>query len=979
MHAPSLGVPPVRDRPLVVTVHDVAFLRLPARHDEARRQLPHARPHARAPARDAWSIVPSEFTGRELEREGFARDRIAVVPFGVDPPAPRDPDEIDRAVAQRGRPTAVRPHRRHRRTAQGPRHHRARRRPAAPHPSRPDAGRRRPARVGRGARARSAVRARHRRAAVVDARRALPPRRRVLPRVAVRGVRPPGVEAMARGVPTIAHHRLRARGDRAGRGRPVRPRRRRRAARSRSNACSTTTRCAPSSRAPVSPAPPSSAGARCAEGHRARVRSSADRPRAVFVDSPRARAARRLRRPRPPGRRRRLHDRDRARHVGARRHRPAPPDPARRHRALARDRAGRRPCTRSRRTAARPAWRGSRSPGPRVARRIRPDVWHGPHYTMPLRSTRADGRRDARPHVLRPPRMARAFEGRLLPPHDRRGRAPRRRRSSPGATTRPTGCEARFRSAGRDRRRSTTASTTRASRPRPTSTTRPTTPLLARHGIARPYIAFASTIEPRKDVPVARARVRPHRRRRTPTSSSSSPAATAGVSTRPAPRSRRAASRRASCGPGYVDDATLAALFRRAEVIAYPSLVEGFGMPALEALASGTPLVTTSGSALEEVVGDAALLVPPADADALARALATRARRSRASRPGSAPAGRPRAATFTWERSIDAHVDAYDRAIRHHARRRDRARMKALVTGATGFVGPHLLAHLRGVRRRRRDARRRERRVRHHRPRRGARGVRRAPTRGRVPPRGVVRRRRVVARSRPRACASTSKEPPTCSTPRARAARGASSSSAAPRSTARSTPDRPAARGRAAAADDAVRREQGRGLVPRAAGVARRRARDRPRARVLAHRSGPVRPLRRSRARAAHRRRRARRARDAIPIGARATRCATSPTCATSCARTGSSSSAASRARSTTSAAAPASSIGEIADRLVARRRRPRRLRGRPTRSSDRSRCPASSATRPSSSPRPAGRPQYSLDDTLDAVLADARTRAQGS
>jgi glycosyltransferase involved in cell wall biosynthesis len=89
-------------------------------------------------------------------------------------------------------------------------------------------------------------------------------------------------------------------------------------------------------------------------------------------------------------------------------------------------------------------------------------------------------------------------------------------------------------------------------------------------------------------------------------------------------------------------------------------------MPALEALASGTPLVTTSGSALEEVVGDAALLVPPADPDSLARALATVlddapvAARLRA-------AGPARAATFTWARSIDAHVEAYLRAIGHRA------------------------------------------------------------------------------------------------------------------------------------------------------------------------------------------------------------------------------------------------------------------------------------------------------------------------
>jgi glycosyltransferase involved in cell wall biosynthesis len=190
--------------------------------------------------------------------------------------------------------------------------------------------------------------------------------------------------------------------------------------------------------------------------------------------------------------------------------------------------------------------------------------------------------------------------------------------------------------------------------------------LLARHGIARPYIAFASTIEPRKDVPsLVRAFARI-----APTHPDVQLVVAGGDGwgigeARAAIEASGVATR--ILRPGYVDDATLAALFRRAEVIAYPSLVEGFGMPALEALASGTPLVTTSGSALEEIVGDAALLVPPADVDALAAALArvlddpALAARLRADGP-------PRAATFTWARSIDAHVGAYERAIRHHAR-----------------------------------------------------------------------------------------------------------------------------------------------------------------------------------------------------------------------------------------------------------------------------------------------------------------------
>ncbi|MDQ1384539.1 MAG: hypothetical protein QOG65_1918, partial [Actinomycetota bacterium] len=189
--------------------------------------------------------------------------------------------------------------------------------------------------------------------------------------------------------------------------------------------------------------------------------------------------------------------------------------------------------------------------------------------------------------------------------------------------------------------------------------------LLARHGVTRPYIAFASTIEPRKDVPTlvrAFARI-----------AGAHPELQLVLAGRDGwgVADARAAIEKSGVAtrilrPGYVDNATLAALFRRAEVIAYPSLVEGFGMPALEALASGTPLVTTSGSALEEVVGEAALLVSPADADGLARALTTVlddapvAARLRA-------AGPARAATFTWERSIDAHIEAYRRVLGHRS------------------------------------------------------------------------------------------------------------------------------------------------------------------------------------------------------------------------------------------------------------------------------------------------------------------------
>ncbi|MBV8159290.1 MAG: glycosyltransferase [Acidimicrobiia bacterium] len=109
---------------------------------------------------------------------------------------------------------------------------------------------------------------------------------------------------------------------------------------------------------------------------------------------------------------------------------------------------------------------------------------------------------------------------------------------------------------------------------------------------------------------------------------------------------------------GYVPDDAVPALLRHAAVVAYPSLDEGFGLPALEALACGAPLVTTEGTAMAEVTGDAALLVRPGDTDALSQALETLA--------AGGPAvhrlrrrGPEVAAAYTWERSAGAHADIY--------------------------------------------------------------------------------------------------------------------------------------------------------------------------------------------------------------------------------------------------------------------------------------------------------------------------------
>ena len=69
---------------------------------------------------------------------------------------------------------------------------------------------------------------------------------------------------------------------------------------------------------------------------------------------------------------------------------------------------------------------------------------------------------------------------------------------------------------------------------------------------------------------------------------------------------------------GYVPDKTLAVLYRLATVFVFPSLYEGFGLPPLEAMASGTPVVTSNVSSLPEVVGDAAVLVDPYNAESIA-------------------------------------------------------------------------------------------------------------------------------------------------------------------------------------------------------------------------------------------------------------------------------------------------------------------------------------------------------------------------
>lgn len=104
---------------------------------------------------------------------------------------------------------------------------------------------------------------------------------------------------------------------------------------------------------------------------------------------------------------------------------------------------------------------------------------------------------------------------------------------------------------------------------------------------------------------------------------------------------------------GFVPDRTLAALYRLAAVFAFPSLYEGFGLPPLEAMACGTPVVTSRISSLPEVVGDAAVLVDPHDVEAIADGI-RRVLDDKALAADLVSRGRARARCFSWDRSIQA-------------------------------------------------------------------------------------------------------------------------------------------------------------------------------------------------------------------------------------------------------------------------------------------------------------------------------------
>lgn len=180
---------------------------------------------------------------------------------------------------------------------------------------------------------------------------------------------------------------------------------------------------------------------------------------------------------------------------------------------------------------------------------------------------------------------------------------------------------------------------------------------LASLGVRPPYIAFVGTVEPRKDVPtLVRAfdRMAPGH-----PELSLVLAGVAGWGGKPVEEAIAGAGAQGRIvRTGYVPDEVVPGLLRHAAAVAYPSLEEGFGLPALEALACGAPLVTTTGSAMEEMAAGAAMLVDPGDADGLAGVLDMLVRGD-AGIDARRQRGFAVAARHTWEASGRAHAELY--------------------------------------------------------------------------------------------------------------------------------------------------------------------------------------------------------------------------------------------------------------------------------------------------------------------------------
>jgi glycosyltransferase involved in cell wall biosynthesis len=173
-----------------------------------------------------------------------------------------------------------------------------------------------------------------------------------------------------------------------------------------------------------------------------------------------------------------------------------------------------------------------------------------------------------------------------------------------------------------------------------------------RYGLRSPYVLWTGTVEPRKNLPRLLAAFETLGRDVElvlvgPKGWNEDVRAAPGV--RPL---------------GFVPADDLRALYAGAEVFCFPSLMEGFGFPVLEAMAQGTPVVTSRGTSTEQLARDAGVLVDPRDPGSIAAGI----ERALADDGTLAAAGRARAAEYSWSRTASLVLEAYEAVRSRRAR-----------------------------------------------------------------------------------------------------------------------------------------------------------------------------------------------------------------------------------------------------------------------------------------------------------------------
>lgn len=201
-------------------------------------------------------------------------------------------------------------------------------------------------------------------------------------------------------------------------------------------------------------------------------------------------------------------------------------------------------------------------------------------------------------------------------------------------------------------------------RPLPTGPSRSV--VLERYGVASPYVLYHGNKRPHKNV-VGLVRAFAQVRRHVPglrlvITGRDIPGDREGDQTEIRREVRALGITDSVVFTGYVDDQDLPWLYSAAEVTAVPSLIEGFGLPALESMACGTPVVATSAGSLPEVVGDAGILVEPGRTDALAEGI-TRLLLDRDQRALLAERAVRRAGQFSWSRTARTTLAILEQSV----------------------------------------------------------------------------------------------------------------------------------------------------------------------------------------------------------------------------------------------------------------------------------------------------------------------------